>query len=77
MQANSTIESPDSPVPGAIPDPVPVRRDAESTPTTASHRRNPAGIVLAKLLSAIRGDRYMADAYAADGPGSATHGKER
>jgi hypothetical protein len=81
MQPNSTIEPPDSPVPGVIPEPVRIRRDAEATPTTARRQRNPAGIGLAKLLSVIRGDKYMADAYPADGPrsgaASATHGKER
>jgi hypothetical protein len=78
MQPNSTIEPPGSPVPGIVPEPVRVHRDAEATPTTARHHRNPAGMVLAKLLSVIRGDKYMADAYPPDGPpGAATHAKER
>jgi hypothetical protein len=38
-------------------------------------------MLLAKLLSAIRGDKYMAGAYPSDWPGSgaapATHSKER
>lgn len=81
MQANSTIEPPSSPVPGIVPEPVRVHRDAEATPTTARHRRNRARMVLAKLLSAIRGDKSMAGAYPPDWPGSgaapATHRKER
>jgi hypothetical protein len=78
MQPNSTIEPPGSPVPGIVPEPVRVHRDTETTPTTARHHRNPASMALAKLLSVIRGDKYMADAYPPDGPpGAATHAKER
>ena len=74
MQSNSRVEPPVSPVPGVVPEPVRVDRDAE----TAPHRSNPLRIVLAKLLSVLRGDKYMADAYASDGqPGAATHAKER
>jgi hypothetical protein len=79
MQPNSTIEPPSSPVPAIVPEPVRVHHEA--TPTAARHRRNPARVVLAKLLSVIRGDKYMADAYPPDWPGSgaapATHSKER
>ena len=71
MQANSTIEPPGSPVPGIVPEPVRVHRDAEATPTTARHRRNRARMVLAKLLSVIRGDKYMAGAYPPDWHGAA------
>jgi hypothetical protein len=81
MQPSSTIEPPGSPVPGIVPEPVRVHHDAEATPTTARHQRNPAAMVLAKLLSVIRGDKYMAGAYPPDGPRgaatSATHAKER
>jgi hypothetical protein len=68
MQPNSTIEPPGSPVPGIVPEPVRVHHDAEATPTTARHQRNPVRTVLAKLLSVIRGDKYMADAYPPDWP---------
>jgi hypothetical protein len=81
MQPNSTIEPPGSPVPGIVPEPVRVHHDAGATPTAARHQRNPVRMVLAKLLSVIRGDKYMADAYPPDWPGSgaasATRGKER
>jgi hypothetical protein len=81
MQPSSTIEPPGSPVPGIVPEPVRVHHDAEATPTTARHQRNPAAMVLARLLSVIRGDKYMVGAYPPDWPGSgaasATHGKER
>ena len=78
MQPNSTIEPAGSPVPGIVPEPARVDRDPEAGRTTARHHRNPASTVLAKLLSVIRGDKYMADAYPPDRqPGAATHAKER
>ena len=78
MLPHSTIEPPGSPVPGSAPEPVRVDRDAEARPTTARHHRKPASMVLAELLSVIRGDKYMADAYPPDGPPrAATHAKER
>lgn len=78
MQPNSTIEPPGSPVPAIVPAPVRAHRDAEATTTTARHPRKPVRMVLAKLLSVIRGDKYMADAYPPDRPpGAATHAKER
>jgi hypothetical protein len=81
MQPNSTMEPPGSPYPGILPEPVRVHHGAGASATTARHRRNPARMVLAKLLSVIRGDTYMADAYPPDWPGSgaasATHTKER
>jgi hypothetical protein len=63
-----------SPAPGIIPDPVHVH-DLLGTPTPANgktaranaERRNPARIGLAKVASAIRGDKYMVDAYPAAG----------
>jgi hypothetical protein len=74
MQTNSRIETPVAAVPAVVPEPVRVDRDAEPVP----HRPNAARIVLAKLLSALRGDKYMADAYPPNGqPGAATHAKER
>jgi hypothetical protein len=78
MQTQPTIEPTGSPVPGVIPEPVRVHHDTVAAPErliatpTASGttklasfpgRRNPASIVLARLLSAIRGDKYMVDAY--------------
>jgi hypothetical protein len=77
MQTQPTIEPTGSPVPGVIPEPVRVHHDTvaaherlTATPTASGTtmpasspgRRNPASIVLAKLLSAIRGDKYMVDA---------------
>jgi hypothetical protein len=78
MQTQPTIEPTGSPVPGVIPEPVRVHHDTvpvpehlTATPTargttkpaSSPGRRNPANIVLARLLSAIRGDKYMVDAY--------------
>jgi hypothetical protein len=78
MQTKPTIEPTGSPVPGMIPEPVRVRHDSvaaherlTATPTasgttmpaSSARRRNPASIVLANLLSAIRGDKHMVDAY--------------
>jgi hypothetical protein len=79
MQTQPTIEPTGSPVPGVIPEPARVHHDdtvaaherLASTPTTSGTskpasspgRRNPARIVLARLLSTIRGDKYMVDAY--------------
>jgi hypothetical protein len=74
MQTKPTIEPTGSPVPGMIPEPVRVRHDSVATherltasgttmPASSPGRRNPASIVLARLLSAIRGDKYMVDAY--------------
>jgi hypothetical protein len=78
MQRKTTIEPTGSPVRGVIPQPLRVHADTvvahprlAATPTAADmikpasspRRPNPASIVLAKLLSVIRGDKYMADAY--------------
>jgi hypothetical protein len=77
MQTNAAIEPTGSPVPGVITEPVRVHDDTVAahqrlaTPTASGTTkpasspgpRNPASIVLAKLLSVIRGDKYMADAY--------------
>jgi hypothetical protein len=78
MQTKTTIEPTGSRVPGVIPEPVRVHDDTvvahqrlAATPTagdmtkpaSSPGRPNPASLVLAKLLSVIRGDKYMADAY--------------
>ena len=76
MQTKPTIEPTGSPVPRVIPEPLRVHHDTvaaherltatmTSTIMSASSpgRRNPGSIVLAKLLSAVRGDKYMVDAY--------------
>jgi hypothetical protein len=78
MQTKPTTEPTGSRVPGMIPEPLRVHghtvaaherltatRTANGTtvPALSPGRRNPASIVLAKLLSAIRGDTYMVDAY--------------
>jgi hypothetical protein len=78
MQTKLTIEPTGSPVPGVMSEPLRVHHakvaapellTATSTasgtvvPASSPGRRNPAGIVLAKFLSTIRGDKYMVDAY--------------
>jgi hypothetical protein len=72
MQTRPTIEPTGSPVPGIIPQPLRVDHDtvaadehpsATAMPASPPGRRNPAGIAHAELLSAIRGVKYMADAY--------------
>jgi hypothetical protein len=71
MQTRPTIEPTGSPVPGVMPEPWRAHHDtvaADEHPTGAAMpasppgRRNPASIAHAKLLSAIRGVKYMADA---------------
>ena len=57
MQTEPTSEPIGSPVAGVIPE--------------AIRPRNPASSVLAKLLSALRGDKYMVGAYAPDWRGAA------
>jgi hypothetical protein len=78
METKPRLEPTGSPVPGVIPEPVRVHHDpaarrerlharsptsGTTVPASPSGRRNPARILLAKLLSAIRGDKYMIDAY--------------
>jgi hypothetical protein len=58
MQTVPTSEPTGSPVPGVIPEPI--------------RPRVPASSVLAKLLSALRGDKYMAGAYPPDSHGYAS-----
>jgi hypothetical protein len=65
--ADMQTEPMGSPVPGVIPEPILVHdgtaaaseRDAVTIDTGPPRRRNP----LAKLLSRLRGDRYMVGAY--------------
>ena len=63
-----------SPAPGIIPEPVHLSRDA--TPLSAATekpydpkpgRRNPVRIAVAKVMSALGGEKYMIDAYPAAG----------
>jgi hypothetical protein len=86
METKATMEPSGSPVPGVIPEPTHVHHDVpahegrlpapRSGPArkraTSPGGRNPVGIVLAKLLSAIRGDKHMAGAYPATRRPSAT-----
>jgi hypothetical protein len=82
MQTKPTGEPSGSPVPGVIPEPIRVRHDAvaanerDGVPTdqgSSPRRRNVARGPLAKLLSALRGDKYMVDAY----PPARDEAKER
>jgi hypothetical protein len=57
MQTDSTSELTGLPVPGVIPETI--------------GARFPASSVLAKLLSALRGDKYMVGAYPPDWRGAA------
>lgn len=72
MNTGSPIESHTSPVPGVIPEPpvvhdepaAPTRRDSGQSAATPAAvppaaRRTP----LARLLAALRGDKYLVDAY--------------
>jgi hypothetical protein len=75
MQTNPMSEPAGSPVPGVIPEPWRVHHEpaagyerapatsGTTMPASSRGRRNPARSLLAKLLSAIRGDKYMVDAY--------------
>ncbi len=70
MKATFPIESHTSPAPGVIPEPSLVHeepaastsqasRPADGATTRPSARRSP----FARLLAALRGDKYMVDAY--------------
>ena len=78
METKATMEPSGSPASGVIPEPIPVHHEgapadegripapkssAATGPATSPRRRNLASIVLARLLSALRGDKYLADAY--------------
>jgi hypothetical protein len=77
MHPTSAIESNDSPAPGIIPEPAhvqdqpaaasshaepPVRGSAVKPPSSPS-QRNPARMLLDRVLGVFRGDKYMVDAY--------------
>jgi hypothetical protein len=78
MQTKPRTEPTGSPVPGVIPEPWRVHHDpaggherppatsGTTMPASFAGRRNPARSLLARLLSAIRGDKYMVDAYPPD-----------
>lgn len=78
MRSNRSIEPPGSAAPGVIPDPVYVHDDTvaaydgettEPAPGETSGPPRPRGRSnrtrgpFAKLLSVVRGDKYMVDAY--------------
>jgi len=72
------INQPDrSPAPGIIPGPVHVSDYAAPLNAATEQRdepkgrRNPVRTALAKVMSALQGDKYMVDAYPAAGPESA------
>jgi hypothetical protein len=76
MKSTLPNESHTSPAPGIIPEPSLVhdesvgasgrggRRAPDLTTDRSTARRNP----LARLLAALRGDKYMVDAYPPAGP---------
>jgi hypothetical protein len=89
MQTKLTIEPSGSPVPGVVPEPLRVHHDTiaayerltasgTTMPASLPGRWSPASIALAKVLSAIRGDKHMVDAYppAWDGAVAACAGDE-
>lgn len=68
----ATNQADRSPAPGIIPDPVHIRDDpARPAPangkTASAHarRRNPVRVAADAMMSALRGDKYMVDAYPA------------
>jgi hypothetical protein len=76
MQTKPTMGPSGSPVPGVTPEPIRVHHDsapahegrlaapktgATTERATPPRRRNPASVLLAKLLSAVRGDKYLAN----------------
>jgi hypothetical protein len=78
METKPEMEPSRSSVPGVIPEPIRVHHDsgpshegrgaapkpsATAEPASSPRRRNPASVLLAKLLSAVRGYKYMTDAY--------------
>jgi hypothetical protein len=63
MQSTPSAETTESPIPGLIPDPVSLHDETAPPSPKMESRRHWAGRPLAKLLSVIRGDKYMADAY--------------
>jgi hypothetical protein len=78
MKTTSGIESHTSPVPGVIPEPSLVHDEpaalapqssGRSADTTTGRRQNP----LARLGAALRGDKYMVDAYPPADASEKTH----
>jgi hypothetical protein len=68
LDTTFAIECNDSPAPGIIPEPVRVHDERAAKPAADRPRRRPSwrgqvSIRLAKLMSTIRGDNYMVDAY--------------
>lgn len=61
MQTNPSSDPGRSPVPGVIPEPVRVEED-----TGTRHARTPSHGLFHRFLAALRGDRYMVDAYPPD-----------
>jgi hypothetical protein len=74
MHGNHSIELTDSPAPGVIPGPVYVHEGTVAGddlvpeaptggPAQRPNRHSRVSTPLAKLLSLMRGDKYMVDAY--------------
>ncbi len=89
MDTTFAIASNDSPAPGIMPAPVRARDQSAMLTRTGERevaraielssspgQRNPVSRVLGKLMSVIRGDKYMVGAYPA-WPDSATHDGDR
>ena len=77
MSSSSASESTESPAPGIIPEPMHVQdqptaaaersaqRAADRASTPPPTQAKPRRGLLGKLLAALRGDKYMVDAYSA------------
>lgn len=70
----ATSQPDQSAAPGIIPQPVHVYDDAASPAASTKQRdepklgtRNPVRLTVARVMSALRGDKYMVDAYPTDG----------
>jgi hypothetical protein len=64
MATQPTLEPTESPVPGMIPGPIRVHDDRAPANARASNEAVPSRPGVARrLLGAVRGDKYMADAY--------------
>jgi hypothetical protein len=67
----ATKQPDQSPAPGIVPEPIRVYdantpiAAAEQRAGSRSKRRNPVRLLAAKLMGALRGDKYMVDAYPA------------
>ncbi len=86
METKPTMGRSGSPVPSVIPEPIRVHHDSAAAPegaraapkpsatterASSPRRRNPASVLLAKLLGAVRGDKHLADAHPPSGRMSA------